>query len=74
MKTINKIVYTLLVVGGLNWGLIGAFEYNLVSETFSDNLTRIIYCVIGLAALYGVYPIAKMWSRDQSKSGGARNK
>lgn len=60
MNVLDKITYTLLVIGGLNWGLVGFFEYNLVSKVFSDDLARIIYGVVGVAALYGVYSIVRM--------------
>ena len=42
-----------LIVGGLNWGLIGLFDFNLVSYIFGDNtfLTRTIYILVGLGSL-----------------------
>lgn len=68
MKTIDKVVYTLLVVGGLNWGLVGAFKYNLVDKIFGveSALSRIIYVLVGLAAVYGVYSIVTMMSAQKS--------
>jgi uncharacterized membrane protein YuzA (DUF378 family) len=46
----------LLIIGGLNWGLIGVFNYNLVSSWFGDwpIVVRIIYIVVGLAALLAI--------------------
>ena len=43
----------LLIIGGLNWGLVGLFDFNLVSYIFGDNsfLTRTIYILVGLGAL-----------------------
>jgi uncharacterized protein len=48
------IVFILLVVGGLNWGLVGFFEYDLVASLFGDmsTISRVIYALVGLAALY----------------------
>lgn len=55
--TWDKVAYLLVLVGGLNWGLIGFFEYNLVGELFGfdSGLTRVIYCAVGLAAVYLAY-------------------
>ncbi len=42
----------LLVVGGLNWGLVGAFDFNLVTTIFGDTmLTTIVYILVGLSAV-----------------------
>lgn len=55
MKLIDLIATILLVVGGLNWGLWGAFEFDLVATIFGGNtalLAKVIYSVVGLAAIY----------------------
>jgi len=62
---LDKITYTLLVIGGLNWALVGFFNYNLVGKVFSTGLARIIYSVIGVAALYGVFSITRMKAQAQ---------
>ncbi len=54
---LNGITWTALVltvVGGLNWGLVGAFQYNLVESILGgmEGLERTIYVVVGLSALY----------------------
>ena len=66
-NTIDKIVVLLLIIGGLNWGLVGAFKFNLVDKIFGADsaLSRIIYILVGLAALYGVYFLASKMSRDR---------
>ena len=54
--TLKKLILILMIIGGINWGLIGFFNYNLVASIFGANLviiTRIIYAVVGLASLYG---------------------
>jgi uncharacterized membrane protein YuzA (DUF378 family) len=67
MKTMDVVAAVLLVVGGLNWGLWGAFEFDLVAALLGGNtavLSKIIYCVVGLAALYqavGLKAIQKRW-------------
>lgn len=54
MGTVNWIALVLLIIGGLNWGLIGLFEFNLVAAIFGamSILTRIIYILVGIAAIY----------------------
>ena len=60
MKIINSIALTLVIVGALNWLLVGLFEFNLVDALFGSlsALTRIVYTLVGIAgiwciALYG---------------------
>lgn len=53
----KKVILILMIIGGLNWGLVGFFNYNLVSSVFGTNLviiSRIIYAIVGLAAIYGI--------------------
>ena len=57
MITLKKLILILLIIGGFNWGLVGFFNYNLVSASFGGNLviiSRIIYAVVGLSALYAI--------------------
>lgn len=65
----DKVSYTLLVIGGLNWGLVGFFKYNLVDKIFGvgSGAARVVYAVVGLAALWGVWTILDMMM-DQSKA------
>ncbi|MDD3645771.1 MAG: DUF378 domain-containing protein [Candidatus Gracilibacteria bacterium] len=57
MKTLNIIANILLVIGGLNWGLVGAFDFNLVTFIFGVGIiwSDIIYILVGIAALYTVF-------------------
>lgn len=53
----RKLILALLIIGGLNWGLIGFFKYNLVDSIFGPDLfiiSRIIYALVGLAAIWGI--------------------
>jgi uncharacterized membrane protein YuzA (DUF378 family) len=60
MRTLNVIAMALLIIGGLNWLLVGAFSFDLVAAIFGgevgprSGLSRIIYIIVGLAALYGL--------------------
>ena len=57
MKVLDIIVTVLLVIGALNWGFVGLFEYNLVGAIFGEAtaLTRVIYAAVGLCGLYEAY-------------------
>lgn len=52
MKGIGLIAFCLVVIGGLNWGLIGFFKFDLVATIFGEMTmaTRVLYALIGLAA------------------------
>lgn len=54
MKSFDILAAVLLVVGGLNWGLVGLFEFDLVATIFGGSsalLAKIVYIVVGLAAV-----------------------
>ena len=57
MKVLNIAVFVLLLVGGLNWGLVGFFNFDLVSTIFGAGtlLTRAIFSLVGLSALYKIF-------------------
>lgn len=50
---LNTVALVLLIVGGLNWALVGLFEFDLVATLFGDMspLSRIVYILVGIAAL-----------------------
>ena len=54
MKTFDVLCAVLLVVGRLNWGLVGLFGFDLVAGIFGDMraLSRIVYLLVGIAAVY----------------------
>jgi uncharacterized membrane protein YuzA (DUF378 family) len=54
MKTMDLITTLLVVVGGLNWGLVGAAEFDLVASIFGpmSPASRAVYVLVGLSALY----------------------
>jgi uncharacterized membrane protein YuzA (DUF378 family) len=59
MRVINKITLILLIVGGLNWGLVGVFGFDLVAALFGEMspLSRIVYTLVGLSALWQIVPL-----------------
>ena len=53
MRILKIISFILVIIGALNWGLVGLFNFNLVSAIFGDMtfLTRTIYILVGIAAI-----------------------
>lgn len=57
MKILFKIALVLVIIGALNWGLIGIFNFNLVSFLFDDMSTvisKIIYIIVGVSGLISI--------------------
>lgn len=56
MKVLNAIILTLAIIGCLNWGLIGLFNFNLVESLFGSFswLTTLIYILVGVAGIYSI--------------------
>lgn len=54
LNTIDWIAVVLVIIGGLNWGLIGLFDLNLVDKIFGSIgwLASLIYILVGIAAIY----------------------
>ncbi|TFW10269.1 DUF378 domain-containing protein [Oxalobacteraceae bacterium OM1] len=65
MSAIDWIAMTLLIIGGLNWGLVGLMNVDLVATLFGEGstLSRIVYALVGLSALYSIYTASKMSRR-----------
>ena len=57
MYYLNKIALWLVIIGGISWGLVGAFNFDLVALLLGDLsiLARIVYVLVGLSALWLVY-------------------
>lgn len=56
MKIIDKIALVLVIIGAINWGLIGFFNFNLVETIFGNMtmITRIIYALVGISGLWAI--------------------
>ena len=57
MKGLNCIAWILVVIGAINWGLIGVFDYNVVNVIFASVpvVSKIIYILVGLSGLYLIF-------------------
>jgi uncharacterized membrane protein YuzA (DUF378 family) len=67
MKSLDVTIAILLVVGGLNWGLVGLLNFDLVASIFGQMsfLSRIVYIVVGVSAIYQ----ALQWKAIQRRWG-----
>ncbi len=54
MKIIDKIALVLVIIGAINWGLIGIFNFNLVDTIFGEMsiISRIVYSLVGISGLW----------------------
>lgn len=73
MKGLNVFAWALVIIGGLNWLLVGLFQWDLVGGIFGGMdtvLSRIIYVLVGLAALYciGLYNRIADESREPARN------
>ena len=53
----RKLILALLIIGGINWGLIGFFKFNLVDSIYGADLfiiSRIIYALVGISAVWAI--------------------
>lgn len=62
MKGLDYTILTIVIIGAVNWGLIGFFDFDLVSTLFGQMsmLTRIIYAVVGIGGLYAISYYGRM--------------
>jgi uncharacterized membrane protein YuzA (DUF378 family) len=68
MKSLNLVTLILLIVGGINWGLVGLFHVDLVASLFGGPdaaLSRIVYVLIGASALWQLYPFTRAVKTDE---------
>lgn len=56
MKTLDIIALTLVIIGAINWGLIGFFGFDLVASLFGamSLFSRVVYALVGIAGLYSL--------------------
>jgi len=60
VRTLNVITLVLLIIGGINWGLVGLAQFDLVAALFGGQdalLARIVYVLVGLSALWQLVPL-----------------
>jgi len=74
VRTLNIITLILLIIGGLNWGLVGLFDFDLVTAIFgngaaetatSSMIARVIYALVAISAIYQLGMLARMSSAER---------
>lgn len=73
MPVINKLTLVLLIVGGLNWGLVALLDFDLVAALFGEMslLSRVVYGLVGISALFQLVPLFS--GQEASRGAAARS-
>ncbi|WP_313799745.1 DUF378 domain-containing protein [Cytobacillus sp.] len=69
MRTIQRFALALTIIGALNWGLIGFFNFDLVAAIFGGQdaaLSRIIYSLVGLSGILCLTLLFKVWEERET--------
>jgi len=68
LNALDWTALTLMTIGALNWGLMGLFNFDLVASIFGQmtTMTRAIYTLVGIAALYSIYTGSKLLQRESA--------
>jgi uncharacterized membrane protein YuzA (DUF378 family) len=73
MRALNAITLALIIIGGINWGLVGLFDFDLVTAIFgngsaetatSSAVARVIYVLVAASALYQIVPLVRLADTD----------
>lgn len=70
LNFLDWITLILVIIGGLNWALIGLFSFDLVASIFGDMsaVSRVVYVLVGLSALYLIFVLPKLSKKDSVQS------
>jgi uncharacterized membrane protein YuzA (DUF378 family) len=70
MKPVNLATLVLLIVGGINWGLVGLFNWDLVAALFGEAsaIARAVYVLVGASALWQLLPLFNAFSSDEASA------
>lgn len=74
MKFINILTLVLLIVGGLNWGLVGLFGFDLVAALSgtASALARTVYILVGVSAVWQLMPLFSIVGSGEQDAGRNR--
>jgi uncharacterized membrane protein YuzA (DUF378 family) len=67
MRWVNIVTLVLVIIGGLNWGLVGLADLDVVAAMFGGGsiVSRIVYVLVGLSALYQIGPLLRLMGGDE---------
>ncbi|ANF54003.1 DUF378 domain-containing protein [Brevundimonas naejangsanensis] len=70
MKAVNLVTLLLVIIGAVNWGLVGAFDFNLVSALFGDGsaVARGVYVLVGLSGLWQLALFVRALQIDEPRA------
>ena len=56
MQTLQKVALVLVIIGAINWGLVGLLDFNLVASLFGEEniITRIVYTLVGISGIIDI--------------------
>lgn len=68
MRAINIVTLLLVIVGGVNWLLVGIADFNLVAALFGTDttLTNLVYIIVGISALWQLIPLSRAFSAGET--------
>jgi uncharacterized membrane protein YuzA (DUF378 family) len=69
MHILNWITLLLVVIGGLNWGLVGLFDFDLVAALFGGRqagLAKLVYILVGVSAIWQLIPLVRSSSTEEN--------
>jgi uncharacterized membrane protein YuzA (DUF378 family) len=75
MKALNLLTLILVIVGAVNWGLVGLFQFDLVAALFGGDdsaLARLVYILVGIGGIYQLVPLANALSSRERNPQVAR--
>ena len=78
MRTVDIVTLLLVIVGAVNWGLVGLFEFDLVAAITGNDfgetntISRIIYILVGLSGLYQLSVLARLIGNEPERATVAR--
>ncbi|HOM02874.1 MAG TPA: DUF378 domain-containing protein [Acetivibrio sp.] len=67
---LDRVALVVVIIGALNWLLVGLFNYNLVADLFGVNslISRTIYTIVGIAGLYSISLLFRESARVEDKA------
>jgi hypothetical protein len=70
MKIVNIVTLVLVIVGGVNWGLVGLAGFDLVAALFGagSGLSSVVYILVGLSALWQVVPLVTAFGTGEARA------
>jgi hypothetical protein len=67
MKALNLVTLIILIIGGLNWGIVGLSGFDVIAGIFgaASVLTRVIFVIVGLCALWQIVPLVRAFGEGE---------